>query len=196
VSLKFPILIYLCVILSGCTITDYQNDLSKKTNCISDFAQVNYKTLSLDSKLDDEIGSKNSQCVNDRDGKVYISGYITKASGKYISIVVHPNLGPSKSTFFLPVLMALDENNNYTVIKEAFVIKGSQIMHGSMYEYFYVIPHKKTNNFVVSTDISLMGKLFDYEHLSSYDNRTISHSKIPYAAGSKIEVKLMSKLPF
>ena len=149
VSLKFPILIYLCVILSGCTITDYQNDLSKKTNCISDFAQVNYKTLSLDSKLDDEIGSKNSQCVNDRDGKVYISGYITKASGKYISIVVHPNLGPSKSTFFLPVLMALDENNNYTVIKEAFVIKGSQIMHGSMYEYFYVIPHKKTNNFVV-----------------------------------------------
>ncbi len=196
VSLKFPILISFCAILSGCTITDYQNNLSKTTNCISDFSQVSYKTLNVDSKLEDEIGNKNSQCINNPDGKMYISGYKTKSPKKFISIVVHPNLGPSKSTFFLPQLLALDENNNPSIVKEAFVIKGSQIMHGSMYEYFYDVSREKTDEFVVTTDIGLMGKLFDYEHLNSNDNRTIHYSKMPYAAGSKIKVKLLSKLPF
>jgi len=189
-------LISFCLFLSGCAITDYQSNLSKTTNCINDFAQVKYKTLSIDSELKDEVGSKNAQCFNTSNGKKFISGYKAKSSGKFISIIVHPNLGPSKSTFFLPQLLVLDEHNNASIIKEVFVIKGSEIMHGSMYEYFYDISQEKSGNFVISTDISLMGKLFDYEHLNSYDNRTINHSKIPYAAGSKIEVKLMSKLPF
>ncbi|MDO6611515.1 hypothetical protein Q4601_04690 [Shewanella sp. 1_MG-2023] len=194
--MKLPILIYFCVILSGCTITDYQSNLSKTTNCINDFSQVSYKNINVDSTLKDEIGSKDSQCINNHDGKMYISGYKVKTSEKFISIIVHPNLGPSKSTFFLPQLLALDENNNPSIVKELFVIKGSQIMHGSMYEYFYDVSREKTNNFVITTDISLMGKLFDYEHLSSYDNHTIIYSKIPYAAGSDIEVKLLSNLPF
>ena len=76
--MKFPIIISLCVLLSGCTITDYQSNLSKTTNCINDFSQVIYKTLNVDSKIEDEIGSKNSQCINNRDGKMYISGYKAK----------------------------------------------------------------------------------------------------------------------
>ncbi|WDE10387.1 hypothetical protein [Thalassomonas haliotis] len=194
--MRLPVLISICTILSGCAITDYQSNLDKAKSCIDDFSQVTFKTLNVDSKIEDEIGGKDSQCINVQEGKFYLGGYKATPSGKIISIIVHPNLGPSKSSFFLPQLTALDENNELSTVKEAFVIKGSQIMHGSMYEYFYDISEVKSNNFVISTDINLMGKLFDYEHLNSYDNQTIHYSKMPYAAGSKIEVKLLSKLPF
>jgi hypothetical protein len=184
----------LTTFLSGCSITDYQTKLQKEANCVSEYSAANFQPLVLNKEIKGEIGGKNSQCINLSEGKLYFGAYEATSKENFISVISHPNLGPSKSSFFLPKLIFLDENNTQKEVKILYVIKGSQIMHGSMYQYFYDVSNVPSRKFIVTTDIHHLGKQFDYEHLNSYDNQTIHYSKMPYAAGSKVDVILLNKI--
>lgn len=185
-------LFLICLTTVACSTTDYEKNYSLVNNCDFQFQENAKSNLVSDKKYTFELGGKNSSCYSNGQVNQFYQLVNIPENSELLTIWSNPNLSLNHKSFFLPQLF-IKNKNGLTELPFTYEIKGSAFPTESYYVYHYDLRNIDANQIVVTTNPDNYNKLFDYEHLNSYDYSSITKSKMPFAKGAKLDLVAYSK---
>ena len=185
-------LVLISIFIFGCSSTDYDKSYSSITNCDGAFQANNKSQLSKDKKFQFNIGGKGTNCLSGIGGKQFYQFIKLPKGTELLTVWSHPNLGMNKSSFYLPQLLIQTEEG-FKELPYSYEVKGSAFPTESYYVYHFDLREVEVENAVITTASENFDKLFQYEHLNSYDYSSITKSQMPFSRGGIVDVVAYSK---